>query len=54
MRRLFVVCFLFGVPLLLLAQAPAKSSFMDAGVIQHEGTTGTLTANFPKAASASD
>ena len=48
MRRLFVVCFLFGVPLLLLAQAPAKSSFMDAGVIQHEGTTGTLTANFPR------
>jgi hypothetical protein len=48
MKRMFVVCFLLGVPLLLLAQAPAKPSFMNAGVIQHQGPTGTSTANDPR------
>jgi hypothetical protein len=41
-------CFLIGVPSLLFAQSPSKSSFVDAAVIQHNGNTGTLTANFPR------
>lgn len=48
MRRMILTCFLFGLPLLLLAQAPTKPSFMDAAVVQHNGNTGTLTANFPR------
>jgi hypothetical protein len=49
MRRVLAYCFLIGVPSLLLAQAPiSKPSFMDAGVIHHNGTTGTLTANDPR------
>jgi hypothetical protein len=31
-----------------LAQAPAKPQFMDAGVIQHQGSTATAKANFPR------
>jgi hypothetical protein len=42
-------CFLLGVPSLLLAQAPiSKPSFMNAGVVQHQGTAGALTANDPR------
>ena len=47
MKRI-VICFLFGLPLLVSAQAPTKPSFMHAAVIQHNGNTGTLTANFPR------
>ncbi|PYU48648.1 MAG: hypothetical protein DMG48_19560 [Acidobacteria bacterium] len=48
MKRMLAFCFLLGVPSLLLAQAPAKPSFMDAGIIEHRGTGGTLTANDPR------
>ena len=48
MRRMFAFWFLLGVPSALLAQAPTKPSFMKAGVIQHQGTAGTLTANDPR------
>lgn len=48
MKRMIFICFLFVLPLLLLAQAPTKPSFMDAAVIQHNGDAGTLTANFPR------
>jgi hypothetical protein len=48
MRRMLAFCFLIGVPSLLFAQSPSKSSFVDAAVIQHNGNTGTLTANFPR------
>jgi hypothetical protein len=39
---------LVAVPSVLLAQSPAKPSFMDAAVLQHNGTAGTLTANDPR------
>jgi hypothetical protein len=48
MRRMFAFWFLLGVPSALLAQAPTKPSFMKAGMIQHQGTAGTLTANDPR------
>ncbi len=49
MRRMLAFCFLLGVPSSLLAQSPvSKPSFMDAGVIQHHGAAGTLTANDPR------
>jgi hypothetical protein len=48
MKRMIFASFLFGLPLLLLAQAPTKPSFMDAAVVQHNGNTGTLTANSPR------
>ena len=49
MRRMLIFCFFLGAPSLVLAQAPAsKPSFMDAGVIQHNGTAGTLAANDPR------
>ena len=49
MRRMLASCFLLGVPSLLLAHAPiSKPSFMNAGLIQHSGTAGTLTANDPR------
>jgi hypothetical protein len=48
MRRVLAFSFLIGVPSLLSAQSPSNSSFMDAAVIQHNGNTGTLTANFPR------
>jgi hypothetical protein len=49
MRRMLAFCFLIGFPSLLLAQSPIlKPSFMDAGVLQHNGTTGTLRANQPR------
>lgn len=48
MRRMLAFWFLLGVPSLLLAQSAKKPSFMDAGVIQHHETTGTLTANHPR------
>lgn len=47
MRRIVALWFLLGVPSALLAQA-VKPYFMDAGVIEHHGTTGTLTANEPR------
>ena len=43
-----VLLFLLAVPSVLLAQAPAKPSFMNAAVIQHNGAAGTLTANDPR------
>lgn len=48
MKRIIFIGFLFGLPLLLLAQAPTKPSFKSAAVVQHNGNTGTLTANFPR------
>jgi hypothetical protein len=48
MKRIIFTCFLFGPPLLLLAQAPTKPSFKSAAVVEHNGNTGTLTANFPR------
>lgn len=47
MRRIVALWFLLGVPSALLAQA-VKPYFMGAGVIEHHGTTGTLTANDPR------
>jgi hypothetical protein len=48
MKRMFVFYALFFVPSLLFAQSPSKSSFMDAAVIEHHGSAGTLTANDPR------
>jgi len=48
MKRIIFTCFLFGLPPLLLAQAPTKPSFKSAAVVQHNGNTGTLTAIFPR------
>ena len=51
MRRMLAFCFLLCVPSLLLAQAQAptsKPAFMNAGVIQHHETAGTLTTNDPR------
>jgi hypothetical protein len=48
MRRMLAFWFLLGLPSSLLAQAPEKQSFMSAGVVQHHGTAGTLTANDPR------
>lgn len=47
MRRIVALWFLLGVPSALLSQA-VKPYFMNAGVIEHHGTTGTLTANDPR------
>ena len=47
MRRialLFVLC----MPSVLVAQVPANPSFMNSGVIAHQGTTATLTASDPR------
>lgn len=44
-----VLWFLLAAPPGQLAQAPiSKSSFMNSGVIQHNGAAGTLTANDPR------
>jgi hypothetical protein len=48
MKRMLVFCVLLGIPSLLLAQSPTKPSFMNAAVVQHNGTAGTLTANDPR------
>jgi hypothetical protein len=48
MRRPIGFWLLLGIPYSLLAQAPASLSHMDAGVISHEATAGTLTANNPR------
>lgn len=47
MRRMVALWFSVGVSSALFAQA-AKPYFMNAGVIQHQGTAGTLTANDPR------
>lgn len=43
-----IILLVFALPSVLLAQAPAKPSFMNAAVVQHNGTAGTLTANQPR------
>src|SRR5258708_2205976 len=48
MSRILAFLFFLGVSSSLLAQAPAKPSFMDAGVVQHNGAAGTLTSNNPR------
>ncbi|MGC1418483.1 MAG: hypothetical protein WA817_24580 [Candidatus Acidiferrum sp.] len=49
MKRILVLCVLLvGVGSFLLAQSPAKPSFMSAALIQHNGSSGVLTANFPR------
>ena len=48
MKRVILICSLFSLPLLLLAQAPTKPSFLYGAVIQHNENAGALTANFPR------
>lgn len=49
MKRIFVLCaLLISVGSSLVAQSPAKPSFMNAAAIQHNATSGALTANFPR------
>ena len=47
MKRAMLL-FLLAVPSVLLAQTPAKTSFMNAAVLQHKGAVVTLTANDPR------
>ncbi|HKV26563.1 MAG TPA: hypothetical protein VJN93_18350 [Candidatus Acidoferrum sp.] len=46
-RILALSVLLISVGPFLLAQSPTKPSFMDAAVIQHNGASRVLTANFP-------
>jgi len=49
MKRILGFCVLFiGIASFVLAQSPTKPSFMNAAVVQHNGTSGTLTANDPR------
>jgi hypothetical protein len=48
MKRVILVYSLFGLPFLLLAQAPNKPSFTNAAVVERDGKTGKLTANDPR------
>jgi hypothetical protein len=49
MKRILGFCVLFiGIASFVLAQSPTKPSFMNAAVVQHNGTSGTLTANGPR------
>ena len=47
MKRIVLLLSLV-VPLVLPAQSPSKPSFMNAAVVQHNGTGATLTANDPR------
>lgn len=47
MRRIVALWFLLGAPSALLAQT-VKPYFLNAGVIEHRGTAGSLTANDPR------
>lgn len=49
MKRILVLfVLLISVGSFLLAQTSTKPSFMNAAVIQHNGASGALTANFPR------
>ncbi|HEY1469508.1 MAG TPA: hypothetical protein VGF61_10725 [Candidatus Acidoferrum sp.] len=49
MKRILTLCVLFtGIASFVLAQSPTKPSFMNAAVVQHNGASGTLTANDPR------
>lgn len=49
MRRMILFCFVsMLLPSFPLEQAPAKPSFMDAAVVQHNGAVASVTANFPR------
>jgi hypothetical protein len=49
MKLVIASCLLFAVPGLLSAQEVAKKpSFMDAGIVEHRGASGILTANNPR------
>jgi len=48
MSRMLAFLLFLAIPPSLLAQSPAKPSFVKAGVVRHNGVTGTLTANDPR------